>query len=118
LKRSATPLVCGSATKAKLRRHTPELDRVEEVIGGVLRAVVHTQNQPTSGIGAGGAKLCLEALGDRLQGREAVADLDRMDANAKGIVVIDRQRTPTPNRLRRSQCACRRCPTSHWGDPW
>jgi hypothetical protein len=78
------------------RRNTPELDRVEEIIGGVLRAVVHAQNQPASGIGAGGAKLCLETLGDRLQGREAVADLDRMDANAKGIVVIDRRVHPYP----------------------
>jgi hypothetical protein len=56
-----------------------------------LRTVVHAQTQPASGIGAGGAKLCLEALGDRLQGREAVADLDRMDADAAGIVVIDRR---------------------------
>jgi len=62
--------------KGEARRNTPELDRVEEIIGGVLHAVVHAQNQLASGIGAGGAKLCLEALGDRLQGREAVADLD------------------------------------------
>ena len=62
--------------EGEARRNTPELDRVEEIIGGVLHAVVHAQNQLASGIGAGGAKLCLEALGDRLQGREAVADLD------------------------------------------
>jgi hypothetical protein len=41
--------------KGEARRNTPELDRVEEIIGGVLCAVVHAQNQPASGIGACGA---------------------------------------------------------------
>jgi hypothetical protein len=41
-KRSATPFVCGSATKAKLGV-TPEADLVQEVVGCVLRAMIHSQ---------------------------------------------------------------------------
>ena len=38
----------------------PELDLVEEVIGRVLRAVIHAQRQTTPGIGAGGAEFGVE----------------------------------------------------------
>ena len=77
-------------------RDAPELDLVEEVVGGVLRAIVHAQGQAASGIGAGGAELCLETLGNWLQGREAVADLGGMDADAAGIEMIDGREYPDP----------------------
>ncbi len=37
-------------------RDAPELDLVEEVVSGILRAVVHAQSQPASRVGAGSAK--------------------------------------------------------------
>lgn len=67
----------------------PELDLLEEIVGSVLRAMIHAQFQALAGIDAGGAELGLQSLSDRLQGREAVADLHGMDADATGIEVIN-----------------------------
>jgi hypothetical protein len=41
-------------------------------------------------------KLRLEALDHRLQGPEAVADLDRVDLDAESLVVIVRREPPCP----------------------
>lgn len=62
--------------EGETRSDTPEPDLVEEVVGRVLRAVIHAQRQAEAGIGAGGAELGLEPLSNRLQRREAVAGLD------------------------------------------
>jgi hypothetical protein len=51
--------------------------------------------EPACEIGVGCAKLRLEALGHRLQGREAIADHDRVDRDAESLVVIDRREHPT-----------------------
>ena len=67
------------------QRDAPELDLVEEVVSGVLRAVVHAQRQAPAGIGAGGAEFALESLCNWLQGREAVTGLDGMDADTAGL---------------------------------
>ena len=53
-------------------RDAPELDLVEEVIGGILRAVVHAQSQPASRAGAGIAKHRFESLSNRLQGGKEI----------------------------------------------
>ncbi|MDM7456258.1 MAG: hypothetical protein P3W97_003095 [Tepidimonas sp.] len=60
-----------------------KLDLVEEVVGEVMRAVVHAQGQPATGIGAGGPELSQQALCDRLQSGKAVASLERMDAHTE-----------------------------------
>ncbi len=41
--------------EGEARCDAPELDLVEEVVGGLLRALVHAQRQAASGVGAGGA---------------------------------------------------------------
>src|SRR5574337_981646 len=82
--------------EGEARGEAPELDLVEEVIGRVLRAVIHAQGEAAPGIGAGGAEFGLESLGNRLQGRETVAGFDRMDADAAGIEMIDRREHPDP----------------------
>ncbi len=58
--------------------------------------MIHAQRETASGIGAGGAEFALESLGNRLQGREAVAGLDGIDADATGIEMIDRRKHPDP----------------------
>lgn len=55
----------------------PELDLIEEVVGGVLRPVIHAQGQPASGLCADSTEFLEHALCDRLQGGKAVSDLDR-----------------------------------------
>ena len=52
--------------EGKAGRDAPELDLVEEVVSGILRAVVHAQGQSASRVGAGSAKHRLEALRNRL----------------------------------------------------
>src|SRR5574338_699704 len=69
--------------EGEARGDAPELDLVEEVIGRVLRAGIHAQREAAPGIGAGGA--------------ETVAGLDRMDADAAGIEMIDRREHPDPS---------------------
>ncbi len=83
-------------TQGEARGDAPELDLVEEVVGGVLRAVVHAQGEAAPGAGAGGAELGQQALADRLKRGKAVADLDRMDADAAGIEMVDRREHPDP----------------------
>src|SRR5512134_786707 len=82
--------------KGEARRNTPEPHLVEEVVGGVLRAVVHAQRQAASGVGAGGAELGPQPLGNRLQGGKTVADLDRVHAHAVSIEMIDGREHPDP----------------------
>ncbi|WP_144329501.1 hypothetical protein, partial [Tepidimonas charontis] len=96
LKRSATPLVWGSATKAKLLSIPQNAILFQEVVGSVLRTVVHAQHKPLAGVGTGGAELGLEPLGNRLQGSETIADLDGMDADAAGVEMIDHREHPHP----------------------
>lgn len=90
------PVGLGFGDEGEAGRDAPELHLVEEIVGGVLRAVVHAQSQPAPGIGADGAELGQQALDDRLQGGEAVADFDRMDADAAGIAMIDSREHPDP----------------------
>ncbi len=90
------PVGLGLGDEREAWRDAPELGRVEEIVGGVLRTVVHAQCQPAPGIGAGGAKIAVQALGDWLQGGEALANLDRMDADTTGIAMIDGREHPDP----------------------
>ena len=76
----------------------PELDLVEEVVGRVLRAVIHTQRQAPTDIGTRAAEFAQQCLCDRLQSGEPVARLDRMDADAATI------REPCSNSVRYSAC--------------
>jgi hypothetical protein len=82
--------------EGKAWRDTPELDLVEEVVSGMLRAVVHAQGQSASRVGAGGAKHRLEALRNRLQGCKAITGLHGMNADATGIEMVHRQEDPYP----------------------
>ena len=82
--------------EGKAGRDAPELDLVEEIVGGVLRTVVHAQSQSASRVGAGGAKHRLESLRNRLQGGKAIAGLHGMNADATGIAMIDCREDPDP----------------------
>ncbi len=91
----------GLGNKGEAGGHTPEPDLVEEVVRGVLGVVVHAQGQAAPGLGAGSREFRLEPLGDRLQGRETIADLHRMDTHAAGVEMIHRREHPDPALLHR-----------------
>src|SRR5450756_2852214 len=74
-KRSATPLVCGCSGEGVARFHSPEAHLVAEVLGDVLRAVVHAQGEPPASVRREAAEVLGEALRHRLQGGEAVAPI-------------------------------------------
>src|ERR1700738_3374600 len=90
--------------EGEARRDAPEPDLVEEVIGRVLRTVIHAQRQAPTNLGTRAAEftqqsLCdctQQSLCDWLQGGEPVARLDRMDANAAGVAMINRREHPDP----------------------
>lgn len=86
----------GLGDEGEARRDAPEADLVEEVIGGVLGAMVHAQGQPSTGVRGGTPEIGLQAHGDGLQGRKATADLDHMVTDATGIEVIHRREHPHP----------------------
>ena len=73
--------------------------------------MVHTQGQAAPGLGAGGSECRLESLGDRLQGRETIADLHRMDAHAAGVEMIHCREHPDPALFHRLDTSGRQCPT-------
>src|ERR1035438_2548667 len=87
--------------KGKAGRDAPELDLIEEVVSGILRAVVYTQCQSASCVGAGSAKHHLESLCNRLQGRKAITGLHSMNADATGIEMVDCREDPNPSIVRR-----------------
>src|ERR1700694_1759507 len=90
--------------EGEARRDAPEPDLVEEVIGRVLRTVIHAQRQAPTNLGTRAAEftqqsLCdctQQSLCDWLQGGEPVARLDRMDADAAGVAMINRREHPNP----------------------
>src|ERR1700686_889592 len=69
----------GFGDEGEARRDAPEPDLVEEVIGRVLRTVIHAQRQAPTNLGTRAAQFTPQSLCDRLQGGEPVARLDRMD---------------------------------------
>src|ERR1700754_3151566 len=82
--------------EGEARGDTPEPDLVEEVVGGVLRAVIHSQRQTPTGLGPCAAEFAQQSLCDWLQGGEPVSGLDRVDADAAAIAVINRREHPDP----------------------
>src|ERR1700693_5191815 len=82
--------------EGEARRDAPEPDLVEEVIGRVLRTVIHAQRQAPTNLGTRAAEFTQQSLCDRLQGGEPVARLDRMDANAEGVAMINLREQPEP----------------------
>src|SRR6478736_1750911 len=82
--------------EGEARRDAPEPDLVEEVIGRVLRTVIHAQRQAPTNLGTRAAEFTQQSLCDRLQGGEPVARLDRMDADAAGVAMINRREHPDP----------------------
>ena len=79
----------GFGHKGEARSDAPEPDLVKEVIGRVLRPVIHAQRQAASGLSARGTEFDLKPLSNRLQGREAAPGLHGMDADTTGIEMID-----------------------------
>ena len=88
-KRSATPLVCGCSGEGVARRDAPEAHLVAEVLGDVLRAVVHAQGEPPASVRREAAEVLGEALRHRLQGGEAVAPIADVAPDYLAAVVID-----------------------------
>src|SRR5882757_5056624 len=82
--------------EGEARRDAPEPDLVEEVIGPVLRTMIHAQRQAPTDIGTRAAEFAQQCLCDRLQSGEPVARLDRMDADAASIAMINRREHPNP----------------------
>ncbi len=82
--------------EGEARRDAPELNLIDEVVCGVLRAVVRAQAQAASRLGACRAEFSLESLGNRLQGSEAIAGFGSMDADTASIEVVDRGEYPDP----------------------
>src|SRR5713101_4055550 len=82
--------------EGEARRDAPEPDLVQEVIGRVLRTVIHAQRQAPTNLGTRAAEFAQQSLCDRLQGGEPVARLDRMDTDAAGVAMIDRGEHPDP----------------------
>lgn len=82
--------------EGEARRDTPEPDLIQEVIGRVLRTVIHAQRQAATDLGTRAAEFAQQSLCDRLQGGEPVARLDRMDADAAGVAMINRREHPDP----------------------
>src|ERR1700694_2588311 len=85
--------------EGEARRDAPEPDLVEGVIGRVLRTLIHAPRQAPHHLGPRAAEFTQQSLCDRLQGGEPVARLDRMDANAAGVAMIDRGEHPEPAAL-------------------
>src|SRR5450756_1835498 len=76
------------------RRDPPEAHLVAEVLGDVLRAVVHAQGEPAPGVRRDAAEVLGEALRDRLQGGEAVAPLADVAADDLAVEVVDGREDP------------------------
>src|SRR5450756_283515 len=76
------------------RRDPPEAHLVAEVLGDVLRAVVHAQGEPAPGVRRDAAELREQALRDRLQGGEAVAPLADVAAHDLAVEVVDGREDP------------------------
>ncbi len=82
--------------EGEARRDTPEPDLIQEVISRVLRTVIHAQRQAPTNLGTRATEFTQQSLCDRLQGGEPVARLDRMDADAAGVAMINRREHPDP----------------------
>jgi len=82
------------------RGEAPEADLVEEVVGQVLRAVVHAQRDAASDVAADGPEDILDGHADRLERVETVADLADVPAQAFGVPVLDDREDQRPTRRR------------------
>src|SRR6202158_2506544 len=65
--------------EGEARRDAPEPDLVEEVIGRVLRTVIHAQRQAPTNLGTRAAEFTQPHLCDPLAGGAPAAPLDRPD---------------------------------------
>jgi len=88
-KRSATPLVWGSSGEGVARFQPPEAHLVAEVLGDVLRAVVHAQGESAPDVRRHAAELREQPLRDRLQRGEAITALADVAPDDLAAMVVD-----------------------------
>ena len=86
---SATPLVSGSPTKAKLGSHAPELDLVLEVVGHERAAMVATEGKTACDPGRNGAELCFDRHADSLGSGVAITHLGNVPPHSFRVPVVD-----------------------------
>jgi hypothetical protein len=84
------------SNESKARRDAPEPDRVEVVIGRILRTVIHAQRQAATDISTQTAEFAQQSLCNRLEGGETAAGPDGMDADAAGVAMINCGEYPDP----------------------
>src|SRR5450756_1990378 len=76
------------------RRHPPEAHLVAEVLGDVLRAVVHAKGESAPDVRRDAAELREQPLRHRLQRGEAVAALADVAADDLAAIVVDGREDP------------------------
>src|SRR5450756_647513 len=76
------------------RRHPPEAHLVTEVLGDVLRAVVHAKGESAPDVRGDAAELREQPLRDRLQRSEAVTALADVTADDLAVEVVDGREDP------------------------
>ena len=68
--------------------NAPELDLFQEIISGVLCAVIYALFQSPPHTCIRGAKVSLETLGNRLHSGKPITNLGGVDSDTVGIIVI------------------------------
>jgi len=95
------PVRLGFLHESVVGLNPPEARLVDEMVGKVLRRMVHEQSQPAGHPGFQGSVDTLKPLADWFQGRVPVASLTGVPAHALPVPVLHRREQPDPAILHR-----------------